>query len=926
MAPFLVDTALVATVCALPGAPAPMLALDTPAPCAIRLGGELGRRLEANVVSWLLPAPDANPGLLAMMRVRDREPAPQIMPWAGEFVGKYLLAAIGALRTTDDPRLRATVRRVVHDLLATQAEDGYLGPFPRAQRLRGNWDLWGHYHCMLALMDWYEATGDRGALRACRRAAALMRRTFDGKPLRVYDAGSHEMNMAVHHALARLHRLTGDRDALALARDVEADWERAGDYLRTGIAAMPFYRTPRPRWESLPNLQGLLEMHRITGGPAYRTALLNHWRSILRYDVHNTGGFSTNEQASGNPYAQGAIETCCVIAWMALSVDALRLTGDPLVADELERTTLNAALGAQHPSGRWWTYNTPMDGVREASAHSIVFQARPGTPELNCCSVNAPRALGMLADWAVMSSRRGLAVMWLGPGRWRGRAPDGTPVELVWRTSYPLRGDVRIEVRPRRPVSFELAVRVPAWAAGATGAGVGGQARPLVAGSMWTTRRIWRSGDALTLRLPMRVRAVAGDREAAGRVSLFRGPLLLAWDQAHSSVDEERLPAIDVAKLSRARVVPSAPALGLRATGPRPWLLVELATVEGGVLRLCDFASAGAAGTRYRSWLPAASAPPPPPMPLRPWDGAKAPPGPAVLQWRSGSASAEPEARFVVEVAATPRFASPIYRAEAIAERRHVLAGAWLAAQRPGRTYWWRVGAMAPSGRVVWNEGPPMRFTVDASLPPLTAEELAPRARPDAALVTDALRGRPAPERGRLQSAAGWAPDGPDAVRTNGTDGLLVYEVPGDFPDEEHTVRIRVRVESMPGARTAQIVSAWCAPMDDPVRVCIDNGRLYARIEAGAGYSTPGVDIEAGRWYALALVKSGAEMTLYVDGRAASRSPAPTSLFSSSRAIAVGGNPLYRGTTEFLHASFADFALLGRAMSAEEVAAWAGAR
>ena len=41
-----------------------------------------------------------------------------------------------------------------------------------------------------------------------------------------------------------------------------------------------------------------------------------------------------------------------------------------------------------------------MDGVREASAHTIVFQARAGTPELNCCSVNGPRVLGMLGEWA----------------------------------------------------------------------------------------------------------------------------------------------------------------------------------------------------------------------------------------------------------------------------------------------------------------------------------------------------------------------------------------------------------------------------------------------------------------------------------------------------------------------------------------------
>ena len=95
---------------------------------------------------------------------------------------------------------------------------------------------------------------------------------------------------------------------------------------------------------------------------------------------------------------------------MALTVDALRLTGDPVAADELELSTFNGDARRPAPVGRWWTYNTPMDGVREASHHTIVFQARAGTPELNCCSVNGPRGLGMLSEWAVIQTDEGLAV------------------------------------------------------------------------------------------------------------------------------------------------------------------------------------------------------------------------------------------------------------------------------------------------------------------------------------------------------------------------------------------------------------------------------------------------------------------------------------------------------------------------------------
>ena len=110
---------------------------------------------------------------------------------------------------------------VVAGLIATQAEDGYLGPFPKATRLKGNWDLWGHYHVMLALMLWHETTGDAASLLACRRAGDLICATFLDTSLRVFDAGSPEMNMAVIHSLGRLHRLTGEARYLRMMREIE---------------------------------------------------------------------------------------------------------------------------------------------------------------------------------------------------------------------------------------------------------------------------------------------------------------------------------------------------------------------------------------------------------------------------------------------------------------------------------------------------------------------------------------------------------------------------------------------------------------------------------------------------------------------------------------------------------------------------------
>ena len=572
-----------------------------------RFEGIVGKRIAANAEEWLRTAPAANPGMIEMFRVRDRKPVPKLVPWAGEFAGKYLISAIQALRMISDPKLRALVGQVVKELIASQAEDGYLGPFPKEARLKGNWDLWGHYHCLWALLMWHEDTGDTDALKSCQHAADLVCATFLDSKLRVRDAGSPEMNMAIMHSLGWLYRLTHLPRYVRMMQEIEKDWESAGDYLRTGLAGVDFFKTPKPRWESLHDLQGLVELYRITGDSSYRAAFTNHWWSIRRWDRRNTGGFSSGEQATGNPFAPTAIETCCTVAWMALSIDMLQLTGDPLAADELELSLFNGALGAQHPTGRWWTYNTPMDGVREASAHSIVFQARAGTPELNCCSVNGPRALGSLSEWAVMRTPDGLAVNFYGPCSFQGKVADNTPVALQLETEYPLSKRVVLRVEPLASREFNLRFRIPAWSKSTTVRLNRGPATNVLAGTYHSMNRRWKAGDRVTLDFDFGLRTLSGEKEAAGKISVYRGPLLLAFDQRQNDFDEDGIPPLDLEKFGEAKEVPFLK--GTDSDPLRPWMLLDFAAVGGRSVRLCDYASAGATGTRYRSWLPASKSP-----------------------------------------------------------------------------------------------------------------------------------------------------------------------------------------------------------------------------------------------------------------------------------------------------------------------------
>jgi len=179
---------------------------------------------------------------------------------------------------------------------------------------------------------------------------------------------------------------------------------------------------------------------------------------------------------------------------------------------------------------------------RKASAHDIVFQARAGSPELNCCSVNGPRALAMLADWAVMRAEDGIAVNYYGPASFSLPLASGRMLRLDQALTTRNRGVFTslCNWKPRSgsptacasrtglrgPKSESMACLFPHLPLGdiCFSTGSGGRATP--SNCPWT----WVCGSG------------PGERECEGKGSLFRGPLLLAYDPRFDSLDPRNLP------------------------------------------------------------------------------------------------------------------------------------------------------------------------------------------------------------------------------------------------------------------------------------------------------------------------------------------------------------------------------------------------
>lgn len=559
----------------------------------IELTGQTGKLLNNIIYRWLIGIDESNPAIIDMFKARDIKPFREMLPWSGEFAGKYLTGAYYVYKLTHNKDLFNYVEGFIERLLECQDDDGYLGCFQRLCRLTGayshdpsdigcTWDSWNHYHVMYGLLKWYELTGNDKYFNAIDRIADLFIRSFYSGGRRLVDIGSSEMNLAVYHVFGILYRRTKNVKYLNFAKEIETDIssDQAGDYINVALSGKEFYECPKPRWESMHVIMGIAEAYKNTGDEKYKRAASNIFYSILKTDVHNTGGFSTDEQAIGHPYKNAAIETCCVIAYNALAIEIYELTGDPAIIDFLERSHYNAVLGYYSTSGKWSTYNTPMDGVKCANYHSIGFQCRPGSPDLNCCSVNAPRGVANLCEWLVAEENSRLYINFYGDLRLV--TDNGVKIEITGK--YPANDSVLIKINSDSPI--RIALRIPGWSCKAC-ITVNGRSFTAEGGKYFETDDF--VGGEIVVKFDFSARFEPGDMDYKGAVSIFKGPVLFGFDQSDNPFfDLNDRPELIRAEVEKAKTV-------LRDDGS-----IVLAT-SNAVLK--DFYHLGQTGGQYKTWL-----------------------------------------------------------------------------------------------------------------------------------------------------------------------------------------------------------------------------------------------------------------------------------------------------------------------------------
>ncbi|TAN36784.1 MAG: hypothetical protein EPN23_08230 [Verrucomicrobia bacterium] len=537
--------------------------------------------------------------------------------WRCEYWGKWFTSAALGYGYQPTAEYRAVLDKAVRDLLATQTPDGYIGTY-RADCHLGIWDIWGRKYVLLGLIAAYDQFGDKTALdAACRVADHLLTEAPSGK-VNITATGIDVLKglapSSVLEPMVLLYRRTGQQKYLDFANTIVADWGVSNKFLPHGLrlvddarAGVPPLKIGAPKaYEMMSCFEGLCELYRVTGRRAYLGAAVKFGQSIRKTERMLIGSGSNQELWCDGARTQTEVleqplETCVTATWMKLCLQLLRLTGDPVWADELEVSLYNALLGAMTPTGNWWSYFSPLIGQRVPSTEQ---HADVG---LSCCVANGPRGLLLTPSWSMMAAQAGPVVNLYAPGTATTKLADGTAVKIVQETEYPVSDQVTLTVIPAQKCRFTLGLRIPAWSQKTT-LTVNGQAVACQPGTYAQLKREWSPNDKVILLLDLRGYAAPAP-SGAPQFAVMRGPIVLALDNrfVQAQAIDVRL-AADTEGFVQLTPVANKPAnIWMAFDVPfavRPAHFFNHHQIK---LTLCDFASAGNAWSEknlYRVWLP----------------------------------------------------------------------------------------------------------------------------------------------------------------------------------------------------------------------------------------------------------------------------------------------------------------------------------
>jgi DUF1680 family protein len=465
---------------------------------------------------------------------------------AGHTLGHYLSALSLLHAQTGESQAPERVSYIVRELAACQAasRDGFVAGFTRrrgamiengrfameemrrgeirarAFDLNGAWSPFYNWHKVMAgLLDADRYCSEKAAIEVATRLGAYIEWLFaDLSEAQVQQVLLCEYG-GLNESFAELHARTGAARWLAMARKlydrkvlqplVEGRDELAHVHANTQV----------------PKLIGLQRLYELTGERDYGRAAGLFWDLVTSRYSYVIGGNADREDfqaplSISKHITEQTCESCNTYNMLKLTRQLYAVRPRAEYFDYYERAHFNHILAQHNPQTGMFAYMVPlMSGShREFSSPFDDFWCCVGTG-MESHAKHGDSIYWHCADALYLNLYIASQLTW---------QEQQSTLELA--TSYPFddRIDLRI-VRRERSDPMTVALRVPAWCSRPAVA-LNGRPMPMRASAGYIKlRRVWRSGDVLTLSLP-RSLALEPTADDAQTIAFLYGPMVLAAD------------------------------------------------------------------------------------------------------------------------------------------------------------------------------------------------------------------------------------------------------------------------------------------------------------------------------------------------------------------------------------------------------------
>jgi DUF1680 family protein len=435
----------------------------------------------------------------------------------GHFEGHYLSACAKMYAATGDGRLKRRALYMVAEMAECQRKlgGGYVSAFPTDWT--GLCVPWYVLHKLLAgLLDVYRYCGDAQALEVARGLGNWI----ENRVAPLNEAQMQEMlgteHGGINEGLANLYAATGERRFLALAlrfnHHAVIDPLSGHQDKLTGLHANT----------QIPKLIGCAREYELTGDESLRAAAAYFWHVVAEERSYVIGGHSDCEHFSPTEHlskylSESTTETCNTYNMLKLTRHLFEWDPEARYADFYERALYNHILASQDPDTGMMSYYVPLkSGARRSYCTP--------TDSFWCCTGTGIENHAQYGDSIYFHDADGLYVNLFIASEltWRARG-----MTIRQETRFPEQPATRLTFACARPTRMTLRIRHPFWCVKGFRVRVNGRTIPASAPQTWAAvTRVWRTGDAVDVALPIAVRTEAF-RDDPNRLAFLAGPIVL---------------------------------------------------------------------------------------------------------------------------------------------------------------------------------------------------------------------------------------------------------------------------------------------------------------------------------------------------------------------------------------------------------------